>query len=136
MARRVFISFKMEDKGLVDGLRLLASNPNFDLEFYDESVRVAIDSRDADYIKRRIREKIVRAGVVLCLVNTDTHTSKWVTWELSTAIRLGTPIVAMAAKGVSSATLPGPIRGKVELYIWDPLSLETYIDSAMIVPLG
>ena len=62
MARRVFISFRAEDKPQVDGLRLLAKNPNYDLELYDESVRAAIDSQNAEYIKRVIREKIGRAG--------------------------------------------------------------------------
>ena len=75
MARRVFISFKAEDKPNVDGLRLLAKNPNYDLEFYDESVRAPVNSQNASYIKQGIREKIRRSGVVLCLVNTDTHKS-------------------------------------------------------------
>jgi hypothetical protein len=35
----------------VQGLRLLAANPDYNLEFYDESVRGAIDSRDALYVK-------------------------------------------------------------------------------------
>src|SRR5258706_7304776 len=74
--RRVFLSFIEEDKERVRGLRLLAANPNYDLEFYDESVRVAIDSADADYIKRRIREKISRASVTICLISESTHTSR------------------------------------------------------------
>jgi hypothetical protein len=73
--RRVFISFKIADEGAVKGLRLLAKNPIYDLEFYDESVRVPINSEQAPYINRRIREKISRSGAVLCLVNTDTYTS-------------------------------------------------------------
>jgi hypothetical protein len=72
---------------------------------------VPIDSRDADYIKRVIREKIARAGVVLCLVSAETHTSRWVDWELETAITLGKPIVAMAVKDLERASLPRPIRG-------------------------
>jgi hypothetical protein len=74
--RRVFISFQIEDEGAVKGLRLLVKNPIYDLEFYDESVRVPINSEQAPYIKRGIREKISRSGAVLCLVNTDTYTSQ------------------------------------------------------------
>jgi hypothetical protein len=48
MKRRVFLSFLAEDRQRVDGLRLLAANPNSGLEFYDESVRVPYDSIDAD----------------------------------------------------------------------------------------
>jgi antiphage defense system Thoeris ThsB-like protein len=55
--KRVFISFRAEDRQKVNGLRLLAANPNFEIEFYDESVRTAINSTNADYIRRQIREK-------------------------------------------------------------------------------
>jgi hypothetical protein len=134
MASRVFISFKAEDKPQVDGLRLLAKNPNYELEFYDESVRVAIDSTNAPYIKRIIREKIQRSGVVLCLVSSDTHTSGWVSWELETSIELERPIVAMAVKGLEQATLPAPIRNRVHFYEWNPASLGTYLENASKLP--
>ncbi len=133
MPKRVFISFKAEDKKKVDGLRLLAKNPNYELEFYDESIRAAIDSRNAVYIKSIIREKIERSGVVLCLVNTDMHTSSWVNWELETAIKLDKPIVAMAVKDVQEAILPTPIRGKVHFYSWNPASLGSYLVNAGII---
>lgn len=133
MARRGFISFRAEDKPKVDGLRLLAKNPNYDLEFYDESVRAPIDSQIAEYVKRVIREKIGRAGVVLCLVNTDTHKSAWVDWELETAIKSQTPIVAMAVKDLERATLPSPIRNKVRFRTWSPGSLGSILDAATVV---
>ena len=36
---RVFLSFDSDDLPQIRGLRLLASNPNYDLEFYDESLK-------------------------------------------------------------------------------------------------
>src|SRR5215211_7232547 len=109
--KRVFISFIIEDENTVIGLRLLAKNPGYsDLEFYDESVRVPIDSVDAP------------------------HTSSWVNWELETAIEMEKPIVAMAVKGVDRATLPAPIRNKgVRFYSWHPSGLRTYLDDAVLV---
>jgi hypothetical protein len=65
--KRVFLSFRAEDRLQVQGLRLLAANPDYDLEFYDESVRVAVDSWDADYFKKVIREKIGRSSVTVCM---------------------------------------------------------------------
>jgi MTH538 TIR-like domain (DUF1863) len=133
--KRVFISFIIEDENAVKGLRLLAKNPGYsDLEFYDESVRVPINSVDAPYIKRRIREKIRRCGVILCLISDTTHTSSWVTWELETAIEMEKPIVAMAVKSVDRATLPAPIRNKgVRFYPWDPSGVRAYLDDAVLV---
>jgi len=54
---------------------LLAANSNYDLEFYDESVRAPISSVSAPYIKRQIGEKIARTSVTVCLIRERTHTS-------------------------------------------------------------
>lgn len=104
--KRVFLSFISEDKNGIQGLRLLAANPNYDLEFYDESVRVPIDSRDAEYVKQVIREKISRTSVTVCPISEKTHTSKWVDWELEQSHKKGNKIIAMALKGVERAVLP------------------------------
>ncbi len=70
MAKRVFLSFKAEDKQQVQGLRLLAANPNFDIDFFDESVRREIRSNDDAYVRRKITEKINRGeGTLGALVN-------------------------------------------------------------------
>ena len=126
LANRVFISFKAEDKPQVDGLRLLAKNPSYELDFYDEPVRAAINSTNATYIKSEIREKIQLAGVVLCLVSTDTHTSDWITWELETAIQSDKAIVAMAVEGLQQAVVSAPIRNRVPFYPWNSAELNTY----------
>ncbi len=129
--RRVFLSFIGEDKERVAGLRLLIANPNYELEFYDESVRAAIDSRDADYVKRRIREKITRTSVTVCLVSESTHTSKWVDWELEESDKKGNAIIAMALKGVERAVLPKLIKEKnLPFRAWDPERLNKLIAEA------
>lgn len=46
--KRVFISFRSENKKQVDGMRLLAANLNFDIEFYDKSVRNPFEHVFAD----------------------------------------------------------------------------------------
>ena len=63
----VFLSFKAEDKQKVQGLRLLAANPKFDIEFFDESVRTGIRSKNETYVRQKIREKINRTSITVCL---------------------------------------------------------------------
>jgi hypothetical protein len=99
--KRVFLSFRAEDKPQVNGLRLLASNPNFDLEFYDESVRAEIKSSNAEYIKRVIREKISRSSVTVCLLSGLTHTSEWVSWELEESAKYRKKIICMGLPNVT-----------------------------------
>lgn len=129
--KRVFLSFAAEDRDRVQGLRLLAANPNYDLEFYDESVRSPIDSRDADYIKRVIRQKISRTTVTVCLITEITHKSRWVDWELEESYKKGNKIIAMALKGVERAVLPKLIRELgITFHAWNPELLNRLIQEA------
>lgn len=129
--KRVFLSFIAEDREKVSGLRLLAANPNYDLEFFDESVRAPIDSQDAEYVMRRIREKINRTSVTVCLISEDTYKSKWVDWELKESDEKSNTIIAMALKGVERAVLPALIKEKnLTFHAWDPERLNKLIAEA------
>jgi MTH538 TIR-like domain (DUF1863) len=130
--KRVFISFRIEDRPQVNGLRLLAANPDFDIEFYDESVRKEIDSTDATYVRRKIREKISRTSVTVCMVSALTYTSQWVTWELEESIDKGNALIAMGLKdGPSTLVLPEPLsRLKITWWLWDHNKLAELIKAA------
>jgi hypothetical protein len=130
--KRVFISFRAEDRQQVNGVRLLAANPKFELDFYDESVRTPINSTSAHYIRQKIREKINRTSVTLCLVSPLTHTSQWVTWELEESIDQGNAIICMGfPNGPASLTMPEPIRRLgFQGWRWDLDFLGKIIDQA------
>jgi hypothetical protein len=127
--KRVFISFKAEDQKQVNGLRLLNANDDFDIEFYDESVRVEIKSNDAAYIRRKIREKIDKTTVTVCMVSADTHTSEWVNWELEESYERGNKVIFMGLKdGPKQLTLPKAGRDrKATWYLWDYKVLDQLI---------
>jgi hypothetical protein len=82
MTRHVFLSFVIEDKDLVTLFRGQAKNKNSDLAFDDYSVKEAINSTNAAYIKTKIAEKIGAASVTICLIGQTTATSDWVDWEI------------------------------------------------------
>ena len=127
----MFLSFLAEDRERVNGLRLLAANPDYDLEFYDESVRTPIDSLSAPYIMQKLREKIARTSVTVCLISEQTHTSRWVAWELSESDKKRNTIIAMALKGVTQAVLPAVIKQKqLTFHAWDPAALNRLITQA------
>jgi hypothetical protein len=118
--KRVFLSFKSEDRMQVCGLRLLAKNPDFDIEFFDESVRIPINSQNSTYIRKKIREKINRSSITICLISSSTHESNWVNWELEESISKGNKIIAMALKGTPHAILPRPIKAlNLNFYAWN-----------------
>jgi len=128
---RVFLSFDSDDLPQIRGLRVLAANPNYDLEFYDESLKEPIESQRAEYIKQVIREKIKRASITLCLVGSNTYKSKWVDWELRESEKQGNKIIAMALKGIERVIFPSFLKEKsITVWKWDPEYLQTLINNA------
>ena len=87
MAKKtVFISFDYDNDARYKNL-LLAwdKNSDFDFGFYDGSLKDAINSTNAAYIKGKIKPKILAAGRLLCIVGEKTSKSDWIDWEIQTA---------------------------------------------------
>ncbi|POQ01235.1 TIR domain-containing protein [Pseudomonas syringae] len=104
--RNVFISFATEDMREVNLLRAHTKNDNNDLEFNDHSVKEAYDSDQADYIKRKISERINRCSVTVVFISDDTAQSKWVKWEVEKSLELGKKVVAVHSGEKFSGTEP------------------------------
>ena len=60
MKRRVFLSFDAEDLQQVAGFRLMARNPNLQLDFHDGSVHEPVNSERGSYVRSVVKEKIRR----------------------------------------------------------------------------
>jgi len=115
----VFISFAMEDEKEVNLLRGQAKREDSDLEFNDYSVKEAFDSKNAENVRRGIREKIKQCSVILVFVSNDTGNSKWVDWEIRESFRLGKGVVAMYSGKTKPTNLPPAIEEfKVRLVPW------------------
>jgi MTH538 TIR-like domain (DUF1863) len=128
ISKRVFLSFADEDTQKVKNLMPLLSNPEYDLDFYEGPLDIAIDAPGADVIKRAIGEKIVKCSIVVCLIGENTHNSKWVDSELQKNRNKGNRIIAMALKGTQDAVLPVVIREEnLTFYPWDPQRLKELI---------
>lgn len=107
MSKRVFISYEHDgEKDFVNGIRGMIANDNIDIDFYDESVKNAIDSDKADYVKRKLKDKIKRASTTLVIVGKDTHSSKWVKWEVNKSRELSKHIIFMRRKDDTSSSMP------------------------------
>lgn len=88
MAKKtIFISFDYDNDSHYKNL-LLAwdKNKDFDFGFYDGSLRDAINSTNASYIKSQIKPKILAATRLLCLVGKQASKSAWIDWEIQTAV--------------------------------------------------
>jgi hypothetical protein len=120
----VFISFVSEDLNDVNLLRGQAKNENSDIEFNDWSLKEPFDSKDAEYIKRGLRERIRQCSVLIVYVTDKTVDSEWVDWEVREAITLGKGVIAMYKGDKPPAQLPKVIiDNKVSIVPWNQKEL-------------
>ena len=104
--RKLFLSFHAEDIRQVQGFRLMASNPNVDIDFYDASVRTAVNSDNNSYVRKVIRERIYKASILICLIGNGTAWRDWVDWEIETAKAMAKGICGVRLKGSRGRTPP------------------------------
>jgi hypothetical protein len=105
--KKVFVSYDhSEDATYKYLLQAWDANDNFDFEFDNRSVNVAIDSDDADVIKRSLTTKMKQADYLLVIVGKKTSSSKWVNWEVSRAMQDDVKLKLSAVKIDSGNSLP------------------------------
>ena len=107
----IFISYDYDnDRHYKNLLVAWAANSSFNLEFYDASVDVSVNSNDAAPIRRVISQRINKSDILLCIVGKETHKSDWVTWEIEKGAELDKKFVAV--KLDRSNTTPTALYGK------------------------
>ncbi len=127
--RNVFLSFASEDLNEVNLLRGQAKNENSDIDFKDLSLKEPFDSKNADYIKRGIRERIKQASVTVVYVSDNTASSKWVDWEIRESIAQGKGVVAMHKGSAPPSSLPPAVsEHKIPVVSWNQQELSKAIE--------
>ncbi len=120
MARNVFLSFEAGDLTLVNLFRGQAKNKNNDLQFSDYSVKDAFDSTNADYIRREITKLINMVSVTVCLIGKNTHSSRWVNWEIGKSGELGKKLVGVRLHSSDEDIVPKALKdAKAKVLDWD-----------------
>lgn len=122
--RNVFISFATEDMDEVNLLRAHSKNENSDIEFNDHSVRVPYDSERAEYIRRKIAERIARTSTTIVYLSKHTAQSRWVEWEVQKSLELGKKIIVVHAGDSFTGRKPAWIAGNIKVIPWANLASE------------
>jgi hypothetical protein len=123
--RNVFISFATEDMDEVNLLRAHARNENSDIEFNDHSVREPYDSERAEYIKRKIEERISRSSTAVVYLSKNTAQSKWVKWEIEKSLELGKKVIAVHSGDSFKGKQPSWLAGHdIKVVPWSKLADE------------
>lgn len=131
VSRHVFISFDHEDLDEVNLLRGQARNDKLDLQFDDHSVKEPYESADADYIKRKISEKIDRCSVTVVYLTDKTASSKWVNWEIEESLKRGKGVIGVYKGDTAPARTPPAFqRNGCKAVKWEHAALTKAIEDA------
>jgi len=130
-SRHVFISFSYEDVDEVNLLRGQAKSDKTDLQFDDFSVKEAYNSKNADHIKRQIRERIDRCSVTVVYLSDNAASSSWVNWEIEESFKRGKGVIGVY-KGDSqpAKTPPAFQQNKCKAVKWEHAALMQAIEDA------
>lgn len=131
VSRHVFISFDHDDIDEVNLLRGQAKNDKLDLQFDDHSLKEPIDSTNADYIKRNIREKIDRCSVTVVYLTDKTASSEWVNWEIEESLKRGKGVVGVYKGDIPpTKTPPAFQQNGCKAVKWEHVALMEAIEEA------
>ncbi len=115
MAKRVFISFAIEDKDARTMLVGQARNANSPFEFVDMSVKAPWDNA----WKTRCRARIKGCDAVIALISKKTRAADGARWEMKCAKEEGKPMLGVHIHADDKGAIPPELTGyKVIEWSW------------------
>lgn len=104
--RNVFVSHHHKDDASVDGLTKMVAGKGY--QFRNSSIRVKPENQSRldqnkvsdRTIARLLKMKMRWASQVIVVIGKETHSRRWVDWEIKTAHQLGKPIIGVYEHGL------------------------------------
>jgi hypothetical protein len=119
--RNVFIS---EDVDEVNLLRAQSKNELSEIAFNDWSVSEPYDSKNAEYIRARIMDRIQQSSTTVVYLSRDTPSSRWVAWEVEKSLELGKEVVAVHAGKKRPGQVPSWVtENNIRVVPWSSLAV-------------
>jgi hypothetical protein len=93
--RKVFVSYCHPEQVSYRNLfKAWHANAGLDFEFSLESPMSRIPGDDAN-VQRQLKAQIEAADCLLLLIGAETYGRAWVDWEVATAVKAGTKVIAV-----------------------------------------
>jgi hypothetical protein len=96
-------------------------NDDFEFEFSDaHDLNTARDSSQEESIKKQLRERFANSNLFIVLIGAKTrHLTKFVQWEIETAIRLKLPIIGINLNGSRKIDdrCPSSLKDALAVYV-------------------
>lgn len=119
---KVYIAFDGDnDMHYYNLLEAWNANPNFDFRFANaHDLNTARDSSQEEEIKRQLRVRFANSKLFILLIGEHTkYLTKFVKWEIETAIKLELPIIAINLNGSrqSDSLEPNSLVDQLAIFI-------------------
>lgn len=123
----VFISHSWDNTSDLTNLQsLLKERGYFNIEFKEVTKAEPIDSVNAQYIKRTLKNKITDSDIVIGLAGMYASHSDWMDWELQTAVDNEIPIIGVIPRGNTRSSNTVTDRSKTDVK-WNTESIVSAI---------
>ena len=110
-AKNLFISHVHEDDGKLQQMKDLLGKSGYEIRDASIDSSKPNNAKNPDYIKSEILAPGIRwAGALVVLISPQTHTSKWVEWEIDYAQKNDTRIVGVWAQGAKDSDVPEALQ--------------------------
>jgi len=98
------------------------ANDSIEFDFHDaHDLNYARDSSEEESIKRQLRERMQNSKIFLLLVGTNTkYLTKFVKWEIESAIRRDLPIIVVNLndkRSIDNSLCPSSLDGILSIHI-------------------
>ena len=105
--KNVFVSHVHEDDAELPKFQELLGRQGYEIRDSSIDSSNPNDAQDTDYIKSSIlAPRIQWAGCMIVLISPDTHTSKWVDWEIEYAAKQDKRIVGVFIRRAQDSDVP------------------------------
>lgn len=123
----IFISHSWDHNNtLADLIRLIDARSHFKADYSHVSRDMPINSENAYYVKKVLKEKIRNSSIMIGLAGIFASHSEWMKWELDTALELKIPIIGVVPRGAERISTVVSSRA-VEIVRWNTESIITSI---------
>jgi MTH538 TIR-like domain (DUF1863) len=120
MTRRVFISYQHLDRMRTKGFNLMRYNRHLDLNFTGRHLLDPVNSENADYITRCIKQQLSGTSVTVVLIGERTAQSGWVDREITWSTEKSPPNGLVGIRLDPSAEVPRQlVEGGAEILDWN-----------------
>lgn len=93
--RRVFISYQHADQMKAKGFNLMSYNTHVEVDFVGRHLLDPVNSNDADYVTRCIKDQLKGSSATVILIGNETADSDWVDKEIDWSIEKGNGLIGI-----------------------------------------